>query len=90
MPAENFGNGFTSDHSNPCYGCVAPKRHPGCHSKCKERAEWVAVWEARQKHLKEYLKANVTAIEGAERVNKSIKANGLVYGSKFNGRKVVK
>lgn len=19
---------------NPCYGCVAPKRHPGCHGDC--------------------------------------------------------
>ncbi len=21
---------------NPCYGCVAPKRHVGCHGTCKE------------------------------------------------------
>lgn len=25
---------------NPCKGCVAPKRHIGCHSTCKERKEW--------------------------------------------------
>lgn len=27
-----------------CYGCVAPKRHPGCHGSCptyiEEKAEW--------------------------------------------------
>ncbi len=29
---------------NCCHGCVAPKRHPGCHSTCpeylKQRAEY--------------------------------------------------
>ena len=19
----------------PCYGCIAPKRHPGCHDRCQ-------------------------------------------------------
>lgn len=26
---------------NPCYGCVAPKRHLGCHDRCPERAAWL-------------------------------------------------
>ena len=24
----------------PCMGCVAPKRHPGCHSGCEEYVGW--------------------------------------------------
>ena len=24
----------------PCNGCVAPNRHPGCHSNCKEKSDW--------------------------------------------------
>ena len=24
----------------PCKGCVAPKRHSGCHSHCPEYIEW--------------------------------------------------
>lgn len=27
---------------NPCKLCVAPKRYPGCHSKCKEYIDWKA------------------------------------------------
>ena len=90
MSGENFSNGFTCDHSNPCYGCVPPERHIGCHDACKKRAEWLVVWEARKKHLKDYLEANQTSIEGSARVTESIKANGLVYGSKFKGRTLKK
>ncbi|MBO7727832.1 MAG: hypothetical protein J6S50_04865 [Oscillospiraceae bacterium] len=24
----------------PCRECVAPKRHPGCHGSCPDKAEW--------------------------------------------------
>ena len=24
----------------PCRGCEAPKRHPGCHGTCEDKAEW--------------------------------------------------
>lgn len=27
---------------SPCHGCVAPKRYPGCHDRCKEYKEWKA------------------------------------------------
>ena len=27
----------------PCKDCVAPKRHSGCHSTCKEYKEWDAI-----------------------------------------------
>lgn len=90
MPGENFSNGFTCDRSNPCYGCVPPERHLGCHDKCKKRAEWLNVLEAKKKHLKEYLDANGVSIKGYERVGKSIKTDGLIYGSKSRGRTLKK
>ena len=87
MSGENFGNGFATDRTNPCYGCVAPKRHPGCHDSCKDRAEWLVSWEARKKHLSDYLDSNSVSIQGTLRVGKSIKTNGLVYGSKWRSKK---
>lgn len=27
---------------SPCHGCVAPKRYPGCHGKCKNYQDWKA------------------------------------------------
>ena len=27
-------------NDSPCHGCVAPKRYPGCHGKCKDYKEW--------------------------------------------------
>lgn len=30
-----------------CHYCVAPKRHPGCHSQCKDYIEQKAVNDAR-------------------------------------------
>lgn len=29
-------------NDSPCHGCVAPKRYPGCHGKCKDYKEWKA------------------------------------------------
>lgn len=29
-------------NDSPCHGCVAPKRYPGCHDKCKEYKKWKA------------------------------------------------
>lgn len=31
-----------------CHGCVAPKRHPGCHSTCPEYIEEKSVHEAQR------------------------------------------
>lgn len=28
--------------ASPCKDCVPPKRKPGCHDRCPERAEWLA------------------------------------------------
>lgn len=44
-----------------CNGCVAPKRHPGCHGSCpeylKEKAEHDAQMEAdyKRRHLNQNL-----------------------------------
>ena len=32
--------------NNPCNGCVAPKRHPGCHDTCPDRIIAKAFHEA--------------------------------------------
>lgn len=34
---------------NPCIGCVAPKRHPGCHDKCPDYIIAKAFHEAERK-----------------------------------------
>lgn len=26
---------------NPCFGCVPPDRHPGCHDHCPKRVEYL-------------------------------------------------
>lgn len=39
---------------SPCHGCVAPKRHPGCHDHCKEYADWTAGNERDKNALKKY------------------------------------
>ena len=31
-----------------CYGCVAPKRYPGCHSHCPEYIEERAEYDRRK------------------------------------------
>lgn len=31
-----------------CHGCVAPKRYPGCHDRCKEYLEQKALNDARK------------------------------------------
>ena len=37
---------------NPCYGCVAPKRHLGCHETCKEGKEYHEKWEAHKAKIR--------------------------------------
>lgn len=38
----------------PCRGCVAPKRQPGCHGECPEKAAWDGkVSEAKEAIRKE-------------------------------------
>jgi hypothetical protein len=33
---------MSNPKDNPCYGCVAPKRHIGCHGTCPDYRESVA------------------------------------------------
>lgn len=37
---------------NPCRYCVAPKRHPGCHDRCPERAEWLEDFELKKECIR--------------------------------------
>lgn len=75
------------DSSNPCLGCVAPERHLGCHDKCEKRAEWLKIHEAKKQHYKKHVEANSVTFEGMVRVGKSVKADGLLYGSKWRNKK---
>lgn len=62
-----------------CYGCVAPKRHPGCHDHCPE---YLAEKAESDKQREKRFKANVTkaglyqqrtrAVENAIRKRKKI------------------
>ena len=53
---------------NPCYGCVSPKRCPGCHDHCPERLQYVEQVLIPQRHYeKEYCSGfsiNTVALRG--------------------------
>lgn len=65
-----------------CYGCVAPKRQPGCHSKCPEYLQESAEHN-RQKAIydrQRAIKGGLTSqtLKGVNRANKARKkAKGL-------------
>ena len=46
-----------------CYGCVAPKRHPGCHASCPEYAKDDAEHQARkeQERQERYIDSILTS-----------------------------
>lgn len=45
--------------NNPCKNCIAPKRHPGCHDSCPDRAVYVVKdLEAKRAYQKEHLRGN--------------------------------
>lgn len=47
--------------TNPCKGCEAPKRHPGCHDSCPEREKFVVQnLTAKREYQKKYLRGNWT------------------------------
>lgn len=33
--------GYVRNSDNPCFGCVPPDRHPGCHDHCPKRVEYL-------------------------------------------------
>lgn len=60
---------------NCCKFCVPPKRYPGCHDHCPERAAWV---RDRENKKAEYAKRHETdsyfCIERGKKVEKARKA----------------
>lgn len=32
---------YVRKSDNPCFGCVPPDRHPGCHDHCPKREEYL-------------------------------------------------
>jgi hypothetical protein len=41
----------------PCKDCVAPKRHPGCHSACKDYIDWNAEHQQKLTKIREINRA---------------------------------
>lgn len=35
----------------PCKGCLAPKRHCGCHSNCEEYLNWKGIYDKEKARL---------------------------------------
>lgn len=35
----------------PCKECVAPKRHTGCHAKCREYGDWKAAMDEKNEEI---------------------------------------
>lgn len=35
-------------YDSPCHGCVAPKRYPGGHDRCKEYKDWKACEQVKK------------------------------------------
>lgn len=46
---------------NPCNKCVPPKRHPGCHDRCPDRAEWLVELDKKREYLR-HAKEDETAL----------------------------
>lgn len=43
---------YTINHTiKCCKGCVAPKRHPGCHGHCSEYREEKAEYDAKKAEI---------------------------------------
>lgn len=57
-----------------CYGCVAPKRHPGCHASCPEYAKDDAEHQARkeQERQERYMDSVLTS-QKASAVHKALR-----------------
>ena len=45
---------------NPCKGCVAPKRHPGCYGSCQEHNEWLAEYHEAKELIEADRQRNMT------------------------------
>lgn len=60
-----------------CYGCVAPKRHPGCHGHCPE---YLAEKEQDEKEKEQYRKNRDISVsiyqQRADKVAKAKRRHG--------------
>lgn len=57
-----------------CYGCVAPKRHPGCHDHCQEYIQEKIAYEEKKaaEHKRKSIEDGLDsqAIKGVYRARK--------------------
>lgn len=53
--------------NNPCRGCVAPKRHPGCHATCVDYMIAKAFHEAEREEEKRQLDVSLYSMNVARR-----------------------
>lgn len=63
----------------PCYGCVEPKRHEGCHSRCEEYLAWVA--------KREQIKARKAETITLENAIHDVHAAGYRKTTKYRNKK---
>lgn len=64
-----------------CYGCVAPKRHSGCHAGCSEYKAERAMADAQQEDIRKQID-NRNAI-------REIMWHGKAKSARRKGKKVV-
>ena len=43
-----------------CKGCVAPKRHPGCHSKCEQFLKEKEEYEKEKEYIRNHPVAKIS------------------------------
>jgi hypothetical protein len=71
---------------NPCYGCVSPKRCPGCHDHCPERLQYVEQVLIPQRHYeKEYCSGFSINTVAYDRAMRQRKRKGESMGSHMGG-----
>lgn len=65
---------------NCCYGCVPPKRYPGCHDHCPERKEQLEQREAEGESRRKERRTDLNI--------KSQKYDGVRRAMRRHGRKL--
>lgn len=65
---------------NCCYGCIAPKRYPGCQDHCTQRQEELAQREAERKQRRKERRTDLNI--------KSQKYDGVRRAMRRHGRKL--
>lgn len=71
--------------NDPCFHCVSPKRHPGCHDTCEDRKayfesdDYAKLQSYKNTYFKSHLCKNSVEIHKAMRRKKSKGASMLGY-----------